>query len=389
LKHASGGLPTGNDLVSTTFDGDAISTSYLMYNFPIAETQLEQGMQYAIVVRAVAGDSSNYILWGTDAGGGLASAIAGSSINGGLSYTADATADGLFEIWGNPAIEVLSARVFTGYKVANDWVIIADVNNAYTPYYPNTDPQTTFQLQLIDGATIKASTTFKAWGRKPLSLYLNPTTANTMAWGSGYKIRIQSLATPAVYQEYTLVSTDWNAGSLLYLDGYIVNLASVYETYTGLSYLINTASGGRVLNIDGGTVFVQGIPDLNIVRKSLFETSTAVNQITANVPTHAGDSSIVWSDQVGPKVAAILTEGGSFVGIGGKDTLNYLFLMIAVVLAIILGAGGNFGGAMLASLPIIGIDIWLGGFSIEDAAAIALIAIFLIIRAIIWNNSAS
>jgi hypothetical protein len=395
LMHATGGLPTGLDLVSTTFDGDAISTGYQMYSFSITETSLQAGEQYAIVVRALGGDVANNILWGTDGGGGLASAISGTSINGGLSYVAAGTADALFEVWGNPDIEVLSAKVYSGYKTAGDWLIVADVNNIYEPYYPNTDPQLYFQLQLINGATIKASSTFKAWQRQPLAIYLNPATAGTLTWGSGYKVRIQSMLTPAVYQEYALVASDWNAGSLLYLDGYLLNLAGVYETYystktnTEVLYLVNTATGGKVLNIDGATMFVRGIPDLNVIRKNLFEANTAVNQIPAKTFTHAGESSIVWSDQVGPKIAAVLTEGGSFVGIGGKDTLNYIFLIIAVVLAIILGAGGNFGGAMLAALPIIGIDIWLGGFSIEDAAAIALIAVFFIIRAIIWNNSAS
>jgi hypothetical protein len=378
IKHAAGGLPTGNDLVSATFNGSAISTSYVMVplvndaaGVPI-NINLEGAGQYAVVIAAKTGDASNYILWGTVGGGALAGARYGISSNGGLSYVADAgNDDALFEIWGNPCIEVLSTKVFTSYKEPDDWLILADVNNTYVPYYPNNDPQLYFQLQLISGATIKASTSFRAWGRQPLAIYLNQATAAGLTWGgANYKIRIQSLVDATVYSEYTIVTGDWSAGSLLYLDSYVRTLASTYETYNSTTYLASIAGqSNQVLNEAGSIMFIRGVPGLEIVRPDLFYTSFGIAKPGDTSHTLLAPNPTV---ALGADAYGRVAEVAALLDAGANDVLGWILLGLALVIGmactglgegiagIIIGlffagaAGFVFGGIPIAVIGVIG-----------------------------------
>lgn len=393
LRHASGGTPTGTDLVSTTFDGDAISTSYTMYSFDITETTLEAASQYAIVVRAIGGSAVNKLYWGTDSGGGLASAVSGHSADGGLSFSSDSPVDALFEIWGNPCIDVAGAKVFTGYMAANDWLIVADVQNIYEPYYPESDPQTIFQLQLIETATIKASVNFKAWDKQPIAIYLNSTAAAPLTWGGGtLKIRIQSLASAAVYTEYALLSTDWQPGNLIYLDGYMQQLATKYQDYYNMTFLVSLPDKGIVLNSDGGMLFVRGIPYIATIRPNMFQTtygsitSYAAPGTKGYTPSHTTEGTIITSDRIGADNYARLTEAGDVMGgISGKDILGFLLAMAFLLAAAMLGTGHWVGGAV-AALPVIGIAIGLGGIGVELILAVASLLIVIIGRWIFLQN---
>lgn len=377
LRHASGGTPTGNDIVSTTFDGDALSTSYAMYAFEIDETVLEASQQYAIVIRAVAGDASNYINWGLDSGGGLADAVYGYSSNGGLSWISGTPSDALFEIWGNPAIDVIEAKVFTSYLATGDWLIIANTSNVYEPYYPDQDPQTIFQLQLIDGTTIKGANTVKAWDKQPLAIYLSPATAATMTWGSGYKVRMQSLASATVYQEYALLSADWNAGSMLFLDGYIRNLASQYETYYETTFLTTGSSGALVLNEEGATMFMRGISALEKARPNLFYASFG-----ASIPEDVSHTLYAPdpSTAMGSDIYGRFSEAATLLD---TDTTNIIgWMLIAFALLIGFGcASMGFGGAGLVIGLVIssGAGFVFGGIPIAVIGAVGFIAIFLIV----------
>jgi len=272
LRHGAAGKPTGNDLVSTTFDGDAISTSYQMYSFAVSEISIESASQYAVVVRAVDGDSSNYIQWCIDSDGGLADAVGGYSTNGGLSFADDSPSDFLFEIWGYSCIRIESARVFQSYKQSGDYLIVADTTNVYVPYYPNGDPQLQFQLQLIDDSSvIRGTTNFKMWERQPLAIYLNASSTSALSWGSLYTLRIQALFANDVKFDYSLSSDEWIAGDLLYLDSYVKSLASAYETYYDETLLTSQVGGTDiVLNEAGSVIFMRGIPGLEEIRPNLF-----------------------------------------------------------------------------------------------------------------------
>lgn len=363
IKHASGGAPTGNDLVSTTFNGNSLSTGYSWYSFDIDETILEADQQYAIVLRVLGGDATNYIQWGVDSGGSLANAVYGYSTNGGLTWTSGMPTDALFEIWGNPAIDVKGAKVFTGYLETGDWLMVADTYNVYEPYYPNGDPQTKFQLQFLQGTTIYGSNNMKDWGRQPLAIYFNAAKAATLGWSDNTTVlRIQSLDDAGVYQEYGMLSSDWQAGSLYFLDGYVLNLAQIYQDYYNEAYLTAVAGKGKVLNDYGGMVFQRGIQLLATVRPNLFANAEEILSHTAKTFTHAGETGFVWSDRTGSDVASFLTGGAEIMSggnVGAKDWGGYILVALWLLSAIMLGVG-HFTGGAISGLGFIGIGMLFG-----------------------------
>ncbi|MCJ7805219.1 DUF2341 domain-containing protein [Patescibacteria group bacterium] len=385
LKHAAGGKPTGNDLVVTTFDGNAISTGYTMYHFdtdaaglPI-NVNLEGGQQYAIVIAAKTGDASNYILWGVDNGGGLADAIYGTSTDGGLIFVADASKDALFEIWGNPCIEVLSTKVFTGYKQADDWLIVADVNNIYVPYYPDNDSQLYFQLQLISDNITKGATNFRAWGRQPLAIYLNAGTASALSWGdTTCKIRIQALFNNDVLSEYALVPADWSAGSLLYLDSYARTLASTYETYYSTAYLISSAGQTvKVLNEAGSIIFMRGIPGLEIVRPNLFYTSFGIAKpgVTSHTLLVPDPAAALGVDAYGR-----VMEAANLVGVDAETIIGWVLLGLALFIGIgCVGVGHGIAGLIIGLFFAGGAGFVFGGIPIAIIGAIGFVFLMLVV----------
>jgi hypothetical protein len=392
LREAEGGVPEGDDLLSITFNGDVISTSYTSYGLDISEEGLEAGEQYAIVVRAVAGDVDNYVYWGKDDGGGLANAISGTSVDGGLSFDADGDDDDfLFEVWGNPCIEVLGAKVFSGYKQTGDWLVVADVKNVYVPYYPNNDSQIYFQLQLLSGTTVKGATSFRAWDRQPLAIYLNAATAGTMTWGSAYKIRIQSMFDSDVHSEYTLVSADWNAGNLLYLDSYVRTLASIYEDYYDTVYLTSvTGQTDRVLNESGSIVFMRGVPGLEIVRTDLFYTSFGIE--TPEPTEHA----ILEPDTetaIGSENYNRLEEIADFLGgdVAPETILGWVMAVVALFIGIgCVAAGHGMVGIVVVLFSVGSGSLVYGGFPALAIGALGFVFLVLIalwLRKLIFPTS--
>jgi len=395
VRHATAGAansPTGTDLASGAINGNLLDTSAAWYEIPMTtETTLELNSPYCIVVGAASGDSSNYINWRMANAGGLANGNADTSANSGVTWTPQ-TYDYMFELWGNQALEILSTKVFTGYKSTGDWLIIADTKNTYTPYYPNEDPQTLFQMQLINGSTIVASTTVKAWQRQPLSIFLNSTTAGTLTWGDSYKLRLSLIPNPAIMSEYPLQAVDWQAGDLVYLDGFVRNLAGVYQTYyttltgTTVTYLISGANG-LLLNQDGAVIFKRGIPELDSIRPDLFQTTQQILP-TPNTPItpQAGMTRISLAARVGPLVYTTLTNTGNTMGMTADQFLSFCLWACIIICALSCGAGFFIGG-LIAGIGFVGIGLVLGGMNLVWVILAAFGCIIIIgLRIFIQNN---
>lgn len=381
LRHGAGEEPTGNDFVSTTFDGDSLSTGYQMYNFVVSEESLQAGQQYAVVARAIAGDTDNCIYWGVDNGGSLSDAVYGTSTDGGLSFSSDSPKDALFEIWGNPCIEVVSAKVFTGYKESGDMLFIADVGNIYAPYYPDSDARLYFQLQIMDDAIIEGSTDFKAWERQPLAVYFNANKAAALTWGGeDIKIRIQALFDADVYSEYNLLSSDWSAGDLLYLDGYVRTLASTYERYYREDYLTDIAGQSeRVLNEAGSIMFIRGIPGLEIVRPDLFYTSFGISK--PSITSHtllAPNASAALGTDVYARLQGVADLFGDPVDV---DTIiGWILAAIALIIGFAcVGVGHGIAGILIGLFPAGGAGFLIGGIPVMVLGAIGFVFLLLIV----------
>ena len=354
--NAAGDEPTGEDLCVEVLDGDSLSTTYNWYEVTFDSVKsIEAVTPYAIVVRALDGDyASNYVLWQKDTGGGLADANNGSIPDGGITWAAD-TSDQLFEVWGYTSLRVLNAKVFTGYLTTDDWLVTAEIENTYPPYYnDNADPSVYFYLQLVnsDNNNVEAATPCKQWGRQPLGIYLSPTDTSALTWSGNYTARLY-YTEGGDYQEYPLSDIDWRGNNLTYLDQWIITTATSMGDYYGVTLVTTDQSKTNkiVLNSVGGAYFALGIPTLEDVRPDIFsEIGGTSSSHTEDTPTHAYSSTRDWRTNIGASMQGILESWGTVVGIDMTDTatanrlvailwiLAFVFLIAALAVDVMSGA---------------------------------------------------
>ena len=347
------GKPYGLDIASGTLDGATFSTSYLTIEFEVDEGDIEGGESYAVVVRALAGDATNYVLWQKDTGGGLASSVGLHSTDGGVTWTSDTPADYLFEIWGFEVVKVNGGVVFSGYIEDDDLLFTFDYDCVYPPYYPSETPAKHFDLRLYDtdNVTVIASTPLKSWGEHyPASIYLSADASAPITLGGAYKLALVNSDDTSVNATYTLQGSDWYGDNLVYLDDWVKTLATVMEVQYSTTFLTAVSGKGDVLNEEGGVIFDNGISGLSYVRPDLFKTVSNLPTYTLPEWTNAYDSATDWETEVGAGVAADATTMGNVIGMDGKGVLQILLALLVVVIALF--SGYFFYGVILA-FPII------------------------------------
>ena len=394
IKHVDdNNKPTGADICSGTYDGDNLSTSYGWAEFIVDEVSLEAEAEYAVVVRAIAGDAANYVMWGKDTGGGLALANGWSSADGGISWSDDSPIDYLFELWGYPVLSIESAAVFTGYLEDDDLLFVLEYINTYPPYYPDYDCPTYFSLQLFDtdGTTLIASTTCRAWGNKPGAIYLSADYAAPLTPDAAYYLKLVYNSDTDIVASYQLQTVDWKGDDLAGLDRWVITTAHSIETYYGGVALTEYVGVlGEVLNVEGGIVFATGIPALAEVRPDLFKVVVHTPGYEAEDWTDAFVDATDWETQIGATAAGILTAGGVFVGMDGKNFGTFILLLVYIAFALLLVGkqirGGGYIGAGLA-MPILMMGTWLRLMDIVFIAVTASIAIFLLVYSLFFART--
>lgn len=102
IRTTDGTHPTGADLTNATIDGNALSTDPIWYDITLTEYSLNPSTKYAIVVRAINGNSSNDIHWREDyTSPTYDDGNFESSGNSGSSWSSWNGDDFMFEVWGN------------------------------------------------------------------------------------------------------------------------------------------------------------------------------------------------------------------------------------------------------------------------------------------------
>ncbi len=87
IRATSGGLPTGADIVSVSFDGNTLSETPVTNWFRVfMSTVLSVGVLYAIIIYAPASDASA-VIWRLDAAAGYTVGESVSSANSGVTWT--------------------------------------------------------------------------------------------------------------------------------------------------------------------------------------------------------------------------------------------------------------------------------------------------------------
>jgi len=318
------------------------------------EYPLSATLEYAITVRALSGDITNYVLWQWDTGGGLANAESGYSEDTGVTWTMSGGApDYLFEIWGAPLFDVVEAKVFRDFSKDGDWLIALSYNNVYEPYYDEANVQDYFYIQLIDNTEVIAQVNCMAWGYRPGSIYLNADVVDSLEWGNtNYKVRLYGDFGANPYTEYVLVDADWK-GDIKHIDGWVRTLATVIQKEDDSVLLTDDPDKGIVLNEAGTAIFLTGIPGLDEVRPQVFVVSVLTSMIETTSWTDALQAATVWVAIVGPEVETIMDDVGNVISVPGNEIAGWIVLMGMVVCVLVATTVGVPAAGFLVSFMLL------------------------------------
>lgn len=392
VRETSAGLPSGLDLCSGTIDGATLTTSTdgEWYEIDIDAYTLEENTTYAIVARGTGINATNNVHWRFDSSSPTyAGGSECSSLNAGVSWAADAGSDLMFEVYGNPSMEIYGANVFSGFLASGDWIITVEYLNVYEPYRTEQDSKSSFLLQLLKADdTLIAQVPLTAWGYKPGSIYLSAASVASLEWGSAYKMRLYGTQGTHATTDYTLTTTDWRGSDLTRLDDWCLRAAYNMETYYDVDLVVPTATQGDVLNVEGSIMFITGIPYLDQARPGIF-------QYVGNSPvwetqdwTHAYEGSLPgWEASVGPEIASVLTGFGDSTNLSGKNFGALIIFAIFIGMALIGVAKGHAVIGLALATPILIGGSYLGFIPFAIMGIVLTFAVIFMVRQLWWRST--
>jgi hypothetical protein len=390
LKETASSLPTGDDLTSATLNGNNFSTSYDWIEFDFTETGIEGGKEYALVLRATAGDNTNDIQWASDIGGGLSGAVGCNSTNSGITWASDTPEDYLFEVWGEPALDLIDGAVFSGYLEDNDLLFLIHYLNTYEPYYPYNDPSQYFNLQILDtdGSTLLHQVPCEQWGNMPGSVYLKADTAAGLTPGASYYLRIYGTFTGNPSDSYQLSSDEWLGTATAYLDQWVINTAYAMEEYYDLDLTTSVAGQGVALNDVGSVAFMNGVAELANVRPNLFQEVTPEISYADTTLTDAFSAGDTWQNMLGTDAVAVAEDASNILGIEDDQTAIAVFLIMGyIATAVFTFPRGHTTAGFALMFPFIIIAGVTRVAEIQIIGIIAAVALLLTVWSFWWTRT--
>lgn len=381
-------------IASGTYDGDSLTGNVAgaWYDIPMTgETSLAMTTKYAIVIQCslVTSDNANSVYWLYDDGDG---AYADGSFwyKVGFVWTEDSGSDFMFDLYGNPSLEIYGANVFSNVYEQGDWYITVYYNDVVAPGYPNGDPKLWFNLYLSDSTNPVAQVKLPAWGHKPASIYLSAASVSALSygWGSGYFGVVLNGTNKFVSPPgtgYWFVSTDWKGSDLTQFDSWVRTTAQAIETYYGTDLYtesvggVTLPAGQGVLTDDGAAIFEKGMPGLGTLRPKLFSAVSAPGTIPTGTYTGSYQATLDYRAQLGDYVADRLDDWGGLLNITGKLFGGVLaFAMFVAVIGVGVAATGVPSIiAVVCAIPVALGSWFVGIWSLALAAVLSiLVAMF-------------
>lgn len=255
-------------------------------------------------------------------------------------------------IWFGTKTPIKYVKAFENVGETGDMLFLAEgfVDYAVTPDDYNAGEAFILQLISTDGLTVLSSRPLEEWGERPISIYLTAAqvTALGLASPNAYIVRITGnpLIFPVLTEDinmvtYTLGAGDWIDQSLATATANPLRNACIYiaenmeeeDGFPTPSYL--TESGGvTYLTPAGGTIFVRGVPGLDVFVPSLFQVITEV--LEAPDPDATGDYVAVVTPllRLGPEIAGGLTDVGVWLGVSQAMAAGLILFGLMVMLSV-------------------------------------------------------
>jgi hypothetical protein len=334
-------LPYGAALASGTIAGQYTgninsisSNTTTRYNVKLdQEISVIANTMYAITVKALMGDSSNYIQMANVNTGIYTYGSGYLSTTSGAVWTNTGTSF-LFDLWGRSCLQVDNSKVFMSYKDTGDWLFVFLYDNVFPPYYPIQDSKQYFAYQLVDYYNVvKAQTSCTSWGLRPGSIYLSTSTVSTLQWGGEYRIRLVNLRDGTIFMEYPLQAADWLGSDLTLLDSWCLSVAQQIGIFYKTPLVTSVAGRGNVLNQNGGVMFALGIPLLDSLRSNLFQIASPPALTSTGVYPQTMRQAYQPAIMLGPDAYATMVSIGNVFGVDGKTIGFAGLLLMTVVIA--------------------------------------------------------
>jgi len=390
IYHTSAGVATGLAIGQGDINGSTVGTDVagIWYAIPMDEEILpDADTMYALVLSTPSGDTTNSIHWMVDTGNGYADGTEITSTNSGITWSTVAANDMMFEIWGTPGMSIGDAQAFRSLYETGDQLFVA----AYK-VIPDDDRKTEdctryFNIQLLEGTTIRGQVKMPAWGYKPVAIYLSADAA--ISWGAvnGTKIRIAGTAGSdfsTYLADYELTASDWRGSDLTFLDTWVIIQAGDIEDYystTLVTYIGDTA----LLNDLGGTIFATGMPGIGSLRPDIFQTADVSVDHPPKVHTDTYVTEI--SGFFGAKMQSTWEDLSDLLGVDASFVGTGFWLIIGGSVIGVVGAAIGYGSvAIIISIPFFLVGAF-GGLDLRYLLLItALVFLLVVAKFTIWKG---
>jgi hypothetical protein len=295
----------------------------------------------------------------------------------------------MFEVFGRPTFELFGANVYNSFVYEDDWLIVAECKNTFEPFASHNNSKDSFYLQLTyPNDTLIAQVPLQAWGYRPGSIYFANTTTDDLIWGTNYTVKVYGVDAPYYNETYVLTAADWRGNDMNILKDWCLAVAGNMEDYYDRPLTAATAAKGKVLNEEGGVMFVTGIPYLDGAVPALFQ--VAVVDVEHQEPTWTDAYSgglDPWSVAVGAELAGILNDSGAIINIDGQEMGRLLIFLLYIGIASGAFVLGHGAAGMVMAFPVLIVGVFFGFISWAAMGIAILIPVVLLVRQLWWART--
>ena len=394
----SGGswIIAGGDLCAGTINATAFGDSPGAWNTinMTPETSLSASNRYAVVVRAVAGDDSNYAVWRYNSSDGYNGGYY-DSFDGGVSWTRNASFDFMFKIYGSDVLSITNAEVYSSLREDGDWLVVFLYKNIYPPYYEYEDPIQYFNLQFRDTnvSNLIAQSKMPAWGYKPGAIYLSKSSTTNLTWWDNYTIRMEGnpakFSAPYPSTSYTLQPIDYIGSETFWLGEWIISSAHVIESYYGVNLTMDSIGNETlpytILNELGCEIYMAGIPGIeDLCPERFYITTWSPGEEEPGYNTTYQDT-LNWINRTSTngssgQIPMALNETGNLFGVEGKTIgLGIGFIVWLVVAGFTTRGTKDIPVGMGIAAIVFGVIAWIGLISLQPVLLAAGFAVLFVL----------
>jgi len=254
------------------------------------------------------------------------------------------------EIYFGTKDPVSYVKCFENVAETGDMLFLAE---GWVKYDPATPPGTAtdyyiFEVRNVANTAVLVSRPLESYGDRPISIYLTKIQVDALplASGSAYVMRITG--NPLYFAPmlegtdmitYTLSADDWVDQSVAVVGSNPLRIGCIYiatnmeEEDTPTVYMV-TSEGVEYLNPTGASLFLAGIPSLNVWVPSLFQITTEVLESERPDATGSYVGYVTARERLGETTGQAIANIGSWLGVSEQMAAGLIMMTLMIMLSI-------------------------------------------------------